>query len=225
MWKFLAVAFAAAAVLDASAQGRATVPSSLLAAARDQPIQFAMALTKASIPAGFEIRESDDGAPLGRPSGAGEGSARLSDVAKAFETYHRDYRAVVMGSVLVVRPRKGAASVLDAPSAILERTKVTGIMAAARHIFSARWPALLGPTLNSFGRPGEDIDIVLDGRGRRVIDTLNEIVMQAPNRAWVVTTRHEGEEVQISSFGFLDSGGHRSVHSVSGLRDGGERHK
>jgi hypothetical protein len=184
-----------------------------------------MALTKASVPAGFEIRESDDRAPLGPPSGAAEGSARLSDVVKVFETYHREYRAVVMESVLVVRPRKRAAALLDAPSSIVQPTRVTGIMTAARQIFSVRWPSLLGPTLNSCGRPGEDVEIVLDGRGLRVIDTLNEIVMQAPNRAWVVTTRQEDEEAQVLNFGFLDSSGRRRVQSVSGDRDSDERQK
>lgn len=216
MWKISGTALAVAALLVGSGQDRPTLPSSLMVAARLQPIQFASALTQASVPAGFEIHESDDGAPLGPSSGTVEGTVRLSDVAKAFEAHHRAYQAVVMGSVLVVRPRKGAVPFLDAPSSILQPTKVTGIITAARRIFSARWPKFMGsgPVLNSLGQPGEDLDIVLDGRGRRVIDTLNSIVVQAPNRAWIVTTRQEDGKARIASFGFLDSKGRRPGHDI-----------
>jgi hypothetical protein len=68
----------------------------------------------------------------------------------------------------------------------------------------------LGPVANSFGRPGEDIEIVLDGRGCKVIDTLNEIVVQVPNLAWVVTTsERKGSGARVTSFGFLDGKGSR----------------
>jgi hypothetical protein len=67
---------------------------------------------------------------------------------------------------------------LDEPSAITAPTKITGVMTAAQRVFSQVNPALAGPALGSmYGHMhGEDLTVILDGSGRTVIDTLNQIV-------------------------------------------------
>jgi len=47
-------------VVVLGAQPGPSVPASLLGPATASPIEFAAALAKASVPAGLEIRESDD---------------------------------------------------------------------------------------------------------------------------------------------------------------------
>ena len=212
MGKLLTLPIALSLVLTTTAQDRSGVPSSLIAAAQKPLIQFATALARASVPAGFEFREGDEGLRDLTAPWPGGAAVSLVDVARAFEKHHAAYRAVVMGKVLVVRPRSDRGDYLDEPTQIDTPTTVTGIMAAARRVFASRWPVLLGPVANSYGTPGEDIDVILDGHGRKVVDTLNEIVLQVPNRVWVVTTRG----ARLTTFGFLDAKGNRVTLPLPG---------
>jgi hypothetical protein len=176
------------------AQVGVTVPSSLLVAAQRSPVEFAMALANASVPAGLEIRESDDVPPDARPTSKvdREREVPVSEVVKAFEARRRDYRVVVMQGVLVIRPIDGTLSFLDEASTIDPPVSVVGVMASVRRVLSPLDPRLSGVVLNSYGRKGEDVPVMLDGSGgRQVIDTLNQIVKQAPPRTWVVTTRRK----------------------------------
>ena len=206
MGKLWTPAFALSLILTTAAQDRSAVPASLVAAAQRPLIQFAAALARAGLPAGLEFREGDEGLSDVRvpsPSGA---PVSLQDVARAFEKHHAAYRAVVMGKVLVMRPRSNRRDYLDEPSHIDAPTKVTGIMAASRRVFAPGWPALLHDVIaNSYGTPGEDVEVVLDGRGRKVVDMLNEIVLQVPKHVWLVSTTRG----RLTTFGFLDAKGLR----------------
>lgn len=218
----------ASGVLAASgfmaAQAGVTVPSAVLAAAEASPVEFVMALANASVPAGLEIRESEDVLPASWPTVNGRRPAwfnadrtnriAATEVVTAFNGSRRDYRAVLTGQVLVIRPIGGTLPFLDQPSAISGPTHVTGAMAAARRVFADLVPGLSGPVLNSLGHKGDDVPVVLDGGSRKVIDTLNQIVLQAPPRTWVVTTRRQAEDVRVSSFGFIEADGSRRIQRV-----------
>jgi hypothetical protein len=217
----IAVLVVAASTVMASQTGR-TVPASLLVAASDSLVDFAFALAGASIPAGLEIRESDDGPPL-RPAFNIDPKPRvpLNDLVTTFDAHRHEYRAVVMrGGVMVIRPVKGKVPFLDGPSPISQEVTVTGLMAAARRVFAALNPGLTGPVLNSMGHEGDDIPVALDGSGgRTVMDTLNQIVTQAPRRVWVVTTREEPDGQRVISFGLIEAGRSRRTQ---GMRRYGE---
>ena len=193
------------------------VPASLLEAARRSPVDFAAALASASVAAGFELKEADDGPPSGQAIAAGgrDQKVTLPDVAKAFEARHLEYRASTLQGVLVVRPVQGVLPFLDEPSAIYPRVTVKGVMGAARRIFLPIDPRLSGPGLNTLGPPSEEVPVTLDGSsGRKVIDTLNQIVRQVPGRAWVVTTRKTGNEVRLVGFGFIEADGSRRIQPL-----------
>ena len=193
-------------------QAGLTVPASLLAAAKQSPVEFAMALAYASVPSGLEIRESDDVMPSRLLEFHVDPKERLpvEDLITTFNAQHRDYRAVVMRGVIVVRPVKGTLPFLDEPSPLSREVTVTGLMAAATRVFAAVDPSLTGPILDSMGRKSDEIPVRLDSRGgRTVIDTLNQIVSQAPGRTWVVTTRREHDAVKVVSFGLIEANGNR----------------
>lgn len=210
-----------------AAQARVTVPSAVLAAAAASPLEFAMALANASVPAGLEIRESEDVLPASWPTVNGRRPAwfnadrthriAATEVVDAFNGSRRDYHAVLMGQVLVIRPVGGTLAFLDQPSAISGPTHVTGAMAAATRVFTDLFPELSGPILNSGGRKGDDVPVVLDGGARKVkvIDTLNQIVLQAPLRTWVVTTRQQAQDVRVISYGLIEADGSRRIQRLS----------
>jgi hypothetical protein len=214
MLKHFAIVLVSGATLGVTVQTGPGVPSILMAAAQRPPIEFGMMLAKTSVPAGIELLQADDVAP-NQPMPRVDSDSRvpLDDVAKAFETYNPKYTARVFGGVLVIRPKEGAFPFLDAPSSISGPTAVTGVRAAQRRVFSELSPGLLGPVLNSYGRPGEDIPIVLDGSGgRRVVDTLNQIAAQAPGWVWWVSVKHrEDTAVDQVSFGVLDPTGRSTM--------------
>jgi len=205
-------------------QAQVTVPSAVLAVADSSPFEFAMALANASVPAGLEIRESDDVLPAGYPTLDGKRPAWFNadrthriagtEVVEAFNRSRRDYRAILMGQVLVIRPVEGTLTFLDQPSSISTPTPVTGAMAAVRRVFADLFPTLSGPILNSLGHKGDDVPVVLDGGARRVIDTLNQVVLQAPPRTWVVTTRQQEGNVRLISFGLIEADGSRRTQGV-----------
>jgi hypothetical protein len=193
------------------------VPTSLLEAAQRRPADFAAALASASVAAGFELKEPDDGPPSGETMALGDSDRKvpLADVAKAFEARHPAYRASLLRGVLVVRPAEDSLPFLDEPSTISPPATVKGVMAAARRVFLPMDRRLSGPALNSLGRPSDALQLTLDGRGgRKVIDTLNQIVTQAPGRAWIVTTRKVGNEVRLVGFGFIEANGTRRTQPV-----------
>ena len=52
---------------------------------------------------------------------------------------------------------------------------------------------------------------MLDGSGgKTVLDTLNQIAVQAPGHVWVVTTREERDGVKLTGFGYIHGDGSRS---------------
>ncbi len=208
--KVMIVCAAVVAFLGLAPQAVIRVPASLLEDAQKSPILFAVALAGASVPNGFEIPETDDFTPPVMSPSPGVQTVPATEVTEAFEKYHHEYRAVMMGRVLVVRPRVAPLPLLDTRSTIAGPVKVTGIMTAARRVFAFRWPMLLGPALNSLGRPGSDVEVVLHGQDRRVIDMLNQIVLQAPKRGWIIITgKAKDGQPQMLSFGFLDARGGR----------------
>ena len=201
-----------------AAQTGLTVPSAVRVAAEASPVEFAMALANAAVPAGLEIRESDNVMPASWPTINGRRPAwfnadridriAMTELIDAFNASRRDYRAVLMGQVLVIRPVDGTFAFLDQASAISSPTRVTGAMAAARRVFADLVP-MSGVAPNSIGHKGDDLPVVLDGGGLRVIDTLNQIVLQAPPRTWVVTTRQDAHEVRVVSIGLIEADGSR----------------
>jgi hypothetical protein len=117
--------------------------------------------------------------------------------------------------VLLIRPVTGTLPFLDAPSPIARKLRVTGFMAAARRVFADLDPRLNDPILNSIGHKGDDVPVMLDGsRGRTVMDTLNQIVTQAPGRVWVVTTRAEPEGLRVMSFALIEDGHGRRTQGM-----------
>ena len=228
-WHLTALSVAASIIsfvssTDVMTQARVTVPAAVLAAAEASPVELVMALANASVPAGLEIREPDDLLPAGWPTVNGQRpawfnanpTARIpaSQMVNTFNRSQSDYRAVLIGEVVIIRPVRGSAAFLDQPSTISGRTTVLGAMAGARRIFADLEPGLSGPVLNSFGRQGDDVPVVVDGRASTVIDTLNQIVLQASPRAWVVTTRQEPQDVRIISFGFIERDGSRRIQRL-----------
>jgi len=221
MLKYFSVALGVSVSLSVGTPIPPAVPSYLLGAAQRPPVEFAMALLTARVPCGLEIRESED-RPHERPvSKIGpQGDVPLSDVVRAFEAHHRDYRAAVVGGVLVIRPRTDVLPFLDAPSTISTPTPITGVMVALRRVFSPlvpRW-GRGGISIGSGGHgSGRELRVVLDGRGgRTVIDTLNQIVLQAPGRAWEVVTRKDGASLRPVTVGFIDADGYRRRHEIGG---------
>lgn len=218
MIKYPAAAFLLAIAMT---RGDRQVPSYLVSLANRPPLEFAFLLASASIPAGIEVRQSDDIYPgpsrvVTRPT---EGRVPAEDLVQAFNAAHEDYRAFLMGGVFVIRPVRGRSLFLDAPSAIDPPATVVGTMEAERRIFSPIDPRLLGPALaGGIGREaarGLSTRFTLDGTaGRRVIDTLNQIVLQMPG-AWQVTTGLRGKELTILEFGFIYADRSRSMHPLS----------
>jgi len=200
-------------VLVHGVQPGPTVPASLLGPATASPIEFAAALAKASIPAGLEIHESDDVFAAVWPPDFQLDVRRkvpVTQMLKAFNDARQDYRAsVTPAGVVVIRPVERRHPFLDTASDISAPLTVTGVMRAARRIFTALEKRLAGPHAGSGSLRGEDIPIVLNGSGRTVIDTLNQIVAHAPGRAWVVTTRSDGDYQRVIQFGFLEGDGRR----------------
>jgi hypothetical protein len=210
--QLLGVAFATVAVAGPAQHG---VPASLLESARLQPIEFAMALAAAQVPAGLELRESDE-RPFSEPARVDRHGPRtsLGEVVASFNSSHQEYTArLTQDNIVVIRPVKDALSFLDEPSHIRQPSKVAGVMYAAQLVFSAIAPRLAGGII--LDSLPDDAIIVLDGsQSRTVIDTLNQIVLQAPGRCWVVKTRGKGNAVRITEYGFIEASG---AHRMRGL--------
>jgi hypothetical protein len=107
---------------------------------------------------------------------------------------------------IVIRPVAGSAQFLDSESTLSDAIVVVGTMAALRRIFSPVDPRLLGPAVGSElgweASANMSKEFLVDGGGRRVIETLNQIAVQTPG-AWQVTTRLAEGAPQIIAFGFV----------------------
>lgn len=202
------VALAAAFGSLAAAQAPSEVPAALMAFASRPPMEVVFLLASASVPAGIEVRESDDIVPKPPPEFAPQPVKRVAASAfvQAFNDARRDYQAVWSDGVFVIRPLEVRAPFLDSASTIVQAEAVIGTMEALRTVLAPLDPRLREPVLGGgMGREaarGHTASISLDGRGRRVIDTLNQIVTQTPG-AWKVTTRRNGKEGLIVSFGYV----------------------
>lgn len=211
----------AASVALATAQTDATIPAPLLSMAKRPPLEVALLLANTSVPSGIEIHESDDLYPTPAPDFSLPPAARIpaSDVVRAFNAAHSDYQARLMDGVFVIRPTNGRLEFLDMPSAIRSRAAIIGTTTAERRIFSHLDAELLQPVASSVGgwaaANGLTAHVILDGTRRRVIDTMNQIVQQVPG-AWQVTTRQDGDETRIVSFGYIYTNGSRVTHRIDG---------
>ena len=203
-----------------SAQRQPMVPPYLLSAAERPPLEVTFLLANAGIPCGIEIRESDDVVPR-PPADARRDLLQqvpASMVVEAFNASHREYRAALVDGVFVIQPSAGRASFLDSPSVIVPRITIVGTMEALRRILSPLDTRLLSPHIGGGIGPeaakGLTARFVLDGSGpRRVIDTLNQLVLQMPG-AWEVTTRQYGQEWKIAKFGFIYGDRSRSQETI-----------
>ncbi len=189
------------------------VPAYLLQAAQGPPIEFGMALLSASIPCGLEIKARENRAHSGPVSKHGpDRRVPLPEVLRAFEAAHAEYTAQVTMGVVVIRPRTDLLALLDAQSRIAEATTVPGVTEAARIVFSQAYPGLTSGIVVAAGPlpPWSGSPIVLDGSGgRTVLDTLNQIVTQAPGRGWLVTTRSAEGRVLAVEVKIFDEHGSR----------------
>jgi hypothetical protein len=194
------------------------VPAGLVAAAHQEPLGFAMALSDAAIPNGLETR-----GPAQRPRQkpdfdlARQSTVPLRQVVNEFNKSHADYQAEIVDGVVVVRPQGNKAAYLDAPSTV-EPGPVDGAMTAARKIFRGLDPRLgdgggiVGSSINtSADERGEFNTVLLDGHGRSVIGVLNQLAKQS-GRGWLVVTSDEKGSSRVRAFGLVHR--HGSITSV-----------
>jgi hypothetical protein len=207
------------------------VPVSLVGAASQDPLSMVNLLAEAAIPAGAEIRQSDyqrfTGSPrrwdperLSRERFAQETTVPADRLVAAFNQSHATYRALMMGGVLVIRPARDRAPYLDggAPMATLS---ARGLMPLAERMFvpldprlaqeGGRAGSLVGPIGVELDR-GDDLQLVVEARGKTVIQVLNDIARQAPGHAWLVVTM-DGDR-RIERFGFMHRYGTTSEQSL-----------
>jgi hypothetical protein len=147
----------------------------------------------------------------------------LGDLAREFNSRHADYHAELTGDVFVIRPVARKATYLDGPAPPLQ-VRVRGVMDAGRKIFSPLDPridppgARLGSFLGGLDTDlGLNVDVYLDGRGRKAIDLLNDVAMKGPGHAWLVLTTGD-ETSRISAFGFIHQNGSTTELKVLGPR-------
>jgi hypothetical protein len=194
------------------------VPSYVVAAARRAPLELAYALAEESVPTGIEIRESDVAVHARVSHGEGDRTVTLSAVAQAFNEHHREYRASVSDGVFVIRLADSIPRFLDEPSTLVNPVVVTGVMDAERAIFAQLDPRLRGPAIGggigAVAGAGLRARVSLDGRGKSVAQTLNEIVRQVPG-AWQVTTFQVGREWRVAAFGFIYPDRSSSTHTLA----------
>jgi hypothetical protein len=172
------------------------------------------------IPAGFEMRESEDVAPKTFAKiPEGQTTVPVGDLVAAFNRVNRSYRAEMLDGVFVVRPINGRYEFLDSASPITEPTKQIGVIRSLRIVFSPLDAALLKPSLGSvMGKRAVEAfstPILLDGsKSRRVIDTLNQIAAQAPGAWQVITRRGADQSEKIARLAFIYSDGARSIQQM-----------
>jgi hypothetical protein len=208
----------------AATPGSQRVSEALLKAADLDPMPFVMMLAQAGIPAGLEVRASDE-IPRGKPNlqFTNNQMVTLIEVVAAFNSRHIGYRAELREGVFVIRPVQNRAAYLDRPSSIGHVT-VSGPMSAAGKIFAPLNPTLngtggtLGSSINVAGtQMGENTLIDINGHGRTNEQLLNEVVRQSP-RAWIVTTNGDAE-ARVVKVGFMHPGGAATFVDVDATRN------
>lgn len=200
-------------VLQVASPSAPRAPTSLMTAAKRDPVVFLMVAAHLGVPAGLEVRASDQ-QPSGRPNfeSADQTTVPLREVVAAFNAAHSDYHAQLIDAVLVIRPLQRKADFLDQTSSV-GQIEIVGVMFVARSIFAAIDPSLdpSGPMLGSrigldADAAGESVPIRLNGHARTNIQLLNDVVSQSP-RGWMVVTDVDAPSPQIVRVGFMHRGG------------------
>jgi hypothetical protein len=203
-----------------TAQKARFVPAYLLHMAARPALEFTALLATASVPSGIEVKEADDRfAEVPSNDVSSTQSVTEESVVTAFNQAHEDYVATLIDDVFVIRPVGASVEFLDRPSTLSGHVIVVGILQAERTIFSPLDITLLQPAVGSgLGREaakGLVARLLLDGTGgRRVIDTLNQIVLQMPG-AWQVTICEREHTWRIARFGFIFADRSRSMYPMS----------
>jgi hypothetical protein len=193
------------------------VPLFLREAARRSPLEVNMSLVEAHVPAGIEVRESDDVYPKQghRDDMSQAGQVSLSDVIETFNATHADYRADVIDGVAVIRPVAARAPFLDQPSRLDRETTIMGSMAAMRRIFVSLDATLASAGIGSSSSPMDTQPMTIGGAGLKVIDALNQIAKQRPVAWNVITRATPGNETSaIIAFGLMHEHGQRDLQPV-----------
>ena len=190
------------------------------------PKDFVGALVDAGIPAGLELRRSDDSQPempdsLRYPDR--DNRVRwppATEIVERFNQQHRDYRAEVIDGVIVVRPIEQRSMTLDREVEVEQRI-VLGAMDAERAWLTAIDPTLgvggvAGSTMSSPERRGDGVPIYVGGVRQSLVSGLNAIVRQVPHQAWLVITERRGDRTVVVQFGLIHAD---ASTDRSGLRD------
>jgi hypothetical protein len=209
------------AAFVAASQGSQPSAITLQLSAKGDPFVFAMMLADASIPSGIVIRESTLQRPRGRPDFA---SAPLlgvatDELAKFFNDYHQQYRATLLGDVLVISGADGLPAYLTRDTSV-GRTEIIGIMTATRRVIAGTDSknvdagGTIGSSINADSdQRGDSKRIVFDGTQRRVIDGLNAIARQAKS-TWIAVTNDTDKESVILKIGFIHRAGSTTLIDV-----------
>jgi hypothetical protein len=194
-----------------SFQGDHTVPAALLAVADRPPIEVAMYLADAKVPAGLEIKTQDQRRLERQRQLDWSNGPRvpMDDLIRGFNGSHSDYRAVNDDGVVVIRPLVRSLPYLDMNSSIATVT-VTGVTRALQIVWAGLDPSaapreggVAGSTPWSAEEIGLRMNLTLLGQGRRVAEVLNQIARQAPGRAWLVVTREQKDVVEAERLGLV----------------------
>jgi hypothetical protein len=216
-----------ATALTTSARATPQVPSGLVAAAGATPGVFADYLVESAIPAGIELHEAD--MPRTFPPAMTidrNTTMPIAQLVAAFNDRQKAYRAALVDGVFVIRPAAGKAAYLDA-AAPGPRVRVRGLAAATRRLFAPLDPRLAsGDARAPVAAGGKDdagdaVQVDVDTNGRSILNVLNTLAKQVPNRAWLALTS-DGEPARVSQIGFIRPNGYSLLSvSVSGRPGGG----
>jgi hypothetical protein len=142
-----------------------------------------------------------------------------SALVSAFNDKQRAYRAALIDDVFVIRPAESRAAYLDARAPGM-RLRTRGLSEATRWLF-APLDSRLAPGephipggLGGKDEAGDAVQVDLNVDGRSILNVLNELVKQLPNRAWLALTT-DGDTAQVGQIGFIRPNGY-SLLPVSG---------
>jgi hypothetical protein len=208
------IVVAALSGVSATRQAADTVPEYLVAATERPLADFLVLVANASIRAGLEVKEADNG-PRSAVSGLVPPKGEITQIPReqlvtAFNARRPGYHAGWVGDVLLIRPVMGRMEFLDSPSPIQLPTTIVGLMKAIRTIFSPIKPespnaVSVGSVMGNEAGKALFERFTLHGSNRRtVIDTLNQLTLQHPG-AWWVTTRLIEDKWQPTEIGFVYS--------------------
>jgi hypothetical protein len=187
------------------------VPAGLVAVAKGNPVTFVQYCAELSVPCGLEILETDFARGWSTASEIGRvGTVLASDVIRAFNNTHSDYKAADLDGVIVIRPSQQRARYLDSIARV-GTLHERGLMTLGEHLFAPLDPALTKPggRGGSYASPtgvevdrGEDVELTIQADGRPVIDILNEMATLGPGHSWLVVTANEAIP-RVVRFGFV----------------------